>query len=655
MFNTRSPSPRVPPPAHPSLRRQSEVSSPQSLGETPSPSFHSLTSGPPPVSTQPISSATSSGSYTPSVPPPAAVAGVDGKESLALDEEEMSEAQLRQLYEEEEIDRFLQLFANYIREVKVPQIQELTGKTSLLDATAALGMDAESDEEGMSPASTHEGTPKGSPPRPETTAMGTAEWVASQLMPFLPPAPPSPPFTVRGVRLLTHRALVIVFHTYIPTLSKTVRLATWTDPKVSLKYCILYWFLWFHDLLLAGLIARVAYSLLRRKYLPYPNLEELRQRRKEEDRADDVAKQIITRLAISPVEHVTDLWQTFKEYRSSRKKEKPEAAMSEPPPEIVVEDTTVTEDTKLPSEDDILVDNNMYGPIFEIATRIADVHERMRNLFLWRRPHVSMMFAFVLLGMFFVSLLPSKYLCKLVGLSVGVLFWHVIPVIAAMPGRLPAPLEFVPTDAEYAMDLISQRVALGLPVQPKPKQRGKSSASYSGSFLKHNGGDHLDLGHSQDAGDAGNPSNDVDWDKWKGRLDGAKAWSGDVKDSFKDGTWKDPRNWLATAKATPNAQKETIPTHTYPAQCKVPGLITLTDSQLFFTPITSIGPTMTVNLKNLTGAKRSGLAKGLKLSWTDVQEDGETTEQEERFLWVGGRDDLFARLVGNQSKQWLHL
>ena len=64
--------------------------------------------------------------------------------------------------------------------------------------------------------------------------------------------------------------------------------------------------------------------------------------------------------------------------------------------------------------------------------------------------------------------------------------------------------------------------------------------------------------------------------------------------------------------------------------------------------------TVSVDLKTLTGVKRSSLAKGLKVRWTDVQEDGKTVEQEERFLWVANRDDLFARLVGTQSGQWLH-
>lgn len=41
----------------------------------------------------------------------------------------------------------------------------------------------------------------------------------------------------------------------------------------------------------------------------------------------------------------------------------------------------------------------------------------------------------MLLGAFLIGLLPTKYIAKIVGFSVGVLFWHGIPVVLAMPRR----------------------------------------------------------------------------------------------------------------------------------------------------------------------------------------------------------------------------
>ena len=36
-------------------------------------------------------------------------------------------------------------------------------------------------------------------------------------------------------------------------------------------------------------------------------------------------------------------------------------------------------------------------------------------------------------GSFVLGLLPARYLVRLVGLAVGGIFWHVIPVVAAIP------------------------------------------------------------------------------------------------------------------------------------------------------------------------------------------------------------------------------
>lgn len=79
------------------------------------------------------------------------------------------------------------------------------------------------------------------------------------------------------------------------------------------------------------------------------------------------------------------------------------------------------------------------------------------------------------------------------------------------------------------MDLISQRVALGLPLQPARPRRGKPPLSPSRSAT--------DL--SAMSGERTLPetaTSSVDWEKWSDRLVDAKAWTGDVKDMFKDGS-----------------------------------------------------------------------------------------------------------------------
>ena len=88
----------------------------------------------------------------------------------------------------------------------------------------------------------------------------------------------------------------------------------------------------------------------------------------------------------------------------------------------------------------------------------------------------------------------------------------------------------------------------------------------------------------------------------------------------------------------------------FPAQRKGPGLITLTDAALYYTSLASSKPELSINLKDVLAVKKSGVTRGLKIRWVET-ESGE--EREERFLWVGDRDNLFARLVGWNGRRWL--
>ena len=73
---------------------------------------------------------------------------------------------------------------------------------------------------------------------------------------------------------------------------------------------------------------------------------------------------------------------------------------------------------------------------------------------------------------------------------------------------------------------------------------------------------------------------------------------------------------------------------------------------LLFTPLTAARPSLAVELKNIVGVKRtSKVTKGLKIRWVD--EESREEEHEEKFLWVGGQNELFARLVSWQGRRWL--
>ena len=91
----------------------------------------------------------------------------------------------------------------------------------------------------------------------------------------------------------------------------------------------------------------------------------------------------------------------------------------------------------------------------------------------------------------------------------------------------------------------------------------------------------------------------------------------------------------------------------FPAQhSRASGLLTLTDSTLFFTPLLSSSAKLSIPLQDMLGAKKTGAMRGLNISWMKTEEDGHVEEHEEKFLWVGARSDLFARLVAVNGRRW---
>jgi GRAM domain-containing protein 4 len=62
---------------------------------------------------------------------------------------------------------------------------------------------------------------------------------------------------------------------------------------------------------------------------------------------------------------------------------------------------------------------------------------------------------------------------------------------------------------------------------------------------------------------------------------------------------------------------------------------------------------ITISLIDLRGVKKMGLLRGLSLRWRPSQDDANVMEKEEKFMWVGDRDELFARLIGQDGRRWL--
>ena len=100
-----------------------------------------------------------------------------------------------------------------------------------------------------------------------------------------------------------------------------------------------------------------------------------------------------------------------------------------------------------------------------------------------------------------------------------------------------------PTDAEYAMDLISQRTAAGMDLKPrrrKPRPYTDLDKSIASS-LDRTEGQHSYVDPVDDS---------VDWQKWGGRMFTTKAWASNVKGMFSDGQWKHLKSWKQSNSTT---------------------------------------------------------------------------------------------------------
>jgi hypothetical protein len=59
-----------------------------------------------------------------------------------------------------------------------------------------------------------------------------------------------------------------------------------------------------------------------------------------------------------------------------------------------------------------------------------------------------------------------------------------------------------------------------------------------------------------------------------------------------------------------------------------------------------------IPLSAVKGVKKAGMLKGLNLRWTHPADETQE-QQEEKFHWVGSRDELFARLIGIEGRRWM--
>ncbi|KAF9229271.1 hypothetical protein BS17DRAFT_824514, partial [Gyrodon lividus] len=506
------------------------------------------------------------------------------------------------------------------------------------------------------------------PPLPRrSTDRSLSEYIASNyVLPYLRlAANPSPPFTLKRLRLTSQRFYLATVPPYQAFLLDLVHLALWKDYQRSMRYCICFWFLWFQDLILPALMFRILWCLLRHRLLPYPVLQELQERRQDTARARRFGEEVQDRLSVTTLGPI-EMWRLFKRHKAGtkdRSKMKMSAKETAKSSERESFDATApspgpaetnNEPTLLDHADSSQEEEDLKRDLLRLLNELTDLHERIKNIFTWRRPTVSRRYAVLLtLTSFAVLVLPAQYVAKLAYFFGGVVFWHVVPVVAALAradlARVPPVFRDAPTDAEYAMDLIAKRIAagqdVGISTQRNNHSHRASDASTSTLSLP---GTSFDTSREAQSSD----NDGINWKKWGERVVHGKSLMEEGKQLMSSRT---SRGQTPTMEETAARGSGSEQTHTFPAQyASTPGLITLTPTILYFTSLTGTRAKLVIPCGRLRGVKKSGLVKGISIMWVPTDSvDGR--EREERFHWVGNRDELFARLLGPDGGRWMRV
>ncbi|KAG8835078.1 hypothetical protein FRC17_005431 [Serendipita sp. 399] len=524
-----------------------------------------------------------------------------------------------------------------------------------------------------------------------------AEFVAMNLIvPILPrPHRKTYQFTLGGMQGAITRLYLACQPLWIPFSLRMVALMTWENPRRSFLYCTLFWILWFFDLLLPVFFARLCFSLLRRRFLPYPTAQELIERRNATVEADIVGSQIRTYLDsnINSKVGLKDAWNMFR-LATKNKKRKAKTTLG---------DLKTTEDPE--PVDYAREEETSTRAVLAILEEIADFHERFSNLIHWRDPEASKRYAIILAFMIFVPFIaPAKYVVKGTYAVGGIGFWFVPNLWAALPlehrSRIPPPLGDVPTDAEYAMNIISQRVDRGeavLPSERRKKEKRRSSANTVASRSNYN----LNPSATFSMVNKSNSTLGLQDDDTEGDViaggDTEKSKAKKIRQRMKNVVLVDQKK----RSETHDEGGELLPEETFPAKYHAAmGMITLTPSALFFYPMMSSNAKVSIPLSAIRGVKKSGRMGGLKIKYVVQDEgsgelsgsprrsmedgssslnaggtileristaakndvppitvavNGEPLEKEEKFGWVSGRDELFAKLVGWGGRRWVKL
>ncbi|KAG8742064.1 hypothetical protein FRC10_002047 [Ceratobasidium sp. 414] len=576
-----------------------------------------------------------------------------GTSLLTLKNENLTDEDLRNMYDAEEVERYLRLFAS--------RVNEVTLHPDHADASVPAQIPADEEDwvslSSPPPAQSLEPTLPPNLQSPSTPS----EFIAALICPYISQAPPPRPkrrFKLNRAANSAQRLYLAIYPTYVPPLIHLTRLSLWRDPKKSGLWCAVFWAAWAAGLLTPLILGRILYALFTGGTV---TRQEIRQRREAAREAEALGRAIRGAVPGMGVSGDLNIWDVAKLVRGigRKKQKKAKTAMAEikqdEEEEVVVGAENGTED----SEDWKLL-------LVDVADELSDLHERVKNIFLHRRP-ASTRFYTIALSILFIGSLFIQNTSKLITLTLGLAFWFLPPIVKHLPTPPPA-FKDAPTDAEVAIELITQRVARGervvperIPWRKKDRADTKSNASASNvnltdaptiqsplttAFLpgSDESEDEAAFVIPNQVGEVTVPPED------RLRKGAVRAW-----------------NWLGKTKQLMDQVRGVegrgtvyaSPEQSFPAQHHSrPGMLIISSTLLTFSPLfassTPAVPSPTssvikVDTEHLRGVKKVSPG-GLVIRYVKGSE-----VVEERFLLVVGRDQAFATLVGWGGARWKHV
>ncbi|KAG8699276.1 hypothetical protein FRC09_006713, partial [Ceratobasidium sp. 395] len=424
----------------------------------------------------------------------------------------LNETQLRRLYDDEEIERFLTVFGTHISEITLPTStqSEQPRKFRVLRSNFADGLPEDIkfvpvEEGGDSDAETDVGEPWTYLSQEVSSTLGTptstsgpsepselvhtptprylSARVAALLISKLPPNPaiPTSEYRPRDAQLAGQRIYLSTYPYYAPLITDLMRLAAWSDWYRSARICMAWWVCWWLNSLLPAFLSLMLLSLLHQGTMKSRTLDDLRRRRRSAQETDELGDAMegygagVSFFGTGSAPGVglgggdvgfKDLWELTKIFVKGKGKKEEQK---------VKQATSTTSDVGDNEVNNAREKGDWRKPMVKAMEDFADLNERVRNIFIWRRRRSSQVYALVLaLLILFATLVPAQIIAKISYAAIGLFYWFGIPVILAMPPdtfkRLPRPFADAPSDAEYAIGLINTRLAHGESVLPTARR-----------------------------------------------------------------------------------------------------------------------------------------------------------------------------------------